>query len=591
MDRATATMPPITSAYTRAGTFIDGTAHVVNQENNPSMCPTGRYPVEWWIDRDGAARIREGEIEHCRDFRFAFDRSLGRFAAAVNALAQSGRTFPSEAAARRAVERGAGVPIARWTRVFECLALRTCERDVRWHTPQTRRQPPRFPDCRAARVVIHGGSLPEVGRHSTPSVVRDCGEDGGAARPDTSCRGSRLGGAVAVPTLRRFPEEGPIHAPIVAAERRRMGLPESGIEDGRRVGPTAGQIIHQYSAPAMLGELAGTSPWQLAQVPAGRFALIESAGFDPVGPRASDYARAAQLARAVLTRLRLPNDLEAGGSPPVGEPVTDPARLALLDQGLARLLARPGVSEAMAAPGVRPPPRGASGAPSLAGRVRIARNPIEYAGKFYELMVFVVGVSQVAGPDADARIPPLLSRAGIQPGPSPRFTPQERRLATLDNLARMQPVPAFTHPFDGVFYLPPGSDVSVPTTAFTALHETGHLVSGHREVLAAFQRRYGTRFFSYWSTFNEGVTDLLAREAALPGQRGGERVVSTTTTPGSGRTGAQENTLIEGPGYGNEVRIVTGIIQEVGRAAVLRAYFTGEVPARIFEILERQVRP
>jgi len=79
--QTTATLPTISSIYTRAGTFTEGEGIVTGEAGE---CPQGRYPLRWTIDSNGAQKMAEGEQEHCDDFRYAFDISLRRYAEAVS---------------------------------------------------------------------------------------------------------------------------------------------------------------------------------------------------------------------------------------------------------------------------------------------------------------------------------------------------------------------------------------------------------------------------------------------------------------------------------------------------------------------------
>jgi hypothetical protein len=179
-------MPAIDSVFTTAGTFTEGTSHFI--ANDGAECSSGRYAMRWTITRDGAARIREGELEHCADLRHAFAISLRRYADIVNRLAASGRGFPSQRAAVRAVTRQTGAAPDDWAAVFDCLAHKTEDRDfMQWHTPRPRTTPPRLAtNCAFTEAFVHGGSFPQIGQHASADVVRDCGESGGgvpATRP------------------------------------------------------------------------------------------------------------------------------------------------------------------------------------------------------------------------------------------------------------------------------------------------------------------------------------------------------------------------------------------------------------------------
>jgi nucleoid-associated protein YgaU len=177
----TAALPAIPSVFTAAGNFLEGDITVVGQGDS-SQCPSKKYPIRWMITQAGAQKIGEGEQEHCSDFQFAFDISLKPFADAVNALAASGRVFPSDKAVETALTKAVGVAPADWQNVFNCLAGKTLLRDPRspggasWHTPRPQRMTPNFPDCKEARAIIRDTSLPEVGKHPSSEIIKGCGE-------------------------------------------------------------------------------------------------------------------------------------------------------------------------------------------------------------------------------------------------------------------------------------------------------------------------------------------------------------------------------------------------------------------------------
>lgn len=180
-------LPAITSVYTKADTFIEGTAVVLGQEG--AECPGGRVPLQWRIFAPGAAKIREGEMEHCEDLQYAYDVTLGWYAQVVDGLIAKGRTFPSEAAAFKRVEKLTGAHPTNWLSVFECLAKKTEKRDGRkftnaWHMPRVKPRPPRLDDgCKFARVFVTGAAnFPELGKHPTPDVIKGCGESPDAVK-------------------------------------------------------------------------------------------------------------------------------------------------------------------------------------------------------------------------------------------------------------------------------------------------------------------------------------------------------------------------------------------------------------------------
>jgi hypothetical protein len=176
VEPTSAALPPITSVFTDAGTFTEGTTKVVAQDNG---CKSDDYPTEWRITPDGAAKIQDGEKEHCADFQYAFGISLQRYAAAVNQLAQSGREFPNQPAAVAFITNLVGAKPADWEGIFLCLAGKTKLRDATWHTPRPRRIPPSLDSgCKAERVIVSASSLPEIGQHPPAEIIAGCGEAG-----------------------------------------------------------------------------------------------------------------------------------------------------------------------------------------------------------------------------------------------------------------------------------------------------------------------------------------------------------------------------------------------------------------------------
>lgn len=180
-------LPAITSVYTKADTFIEGTAVVLSQEG--AECPGGKVPLQWLISSPGAAKIREGEMEHCEDLQYAYDVTLGWYAQVVNGLIAKGRTFRSEAAAFKRLEKLTGTHPTDWLSVFECLAKKTEKRDGRkftnaWHMPRVKPRPPRLQDgCKFSRVFVTGtANFPELGKHPTPDVIKGCGESPDAVK-------------------------------------------------------------------------------------------------------------------------------------------------------------------------------------------------------------------------------------------------------------------------------------------------------------------------------------------------------------------------------------------------------------------------
>ena len=164
----------VSSFYLKAQTFKDKGVVIMQEdggtENN--YCPKGRYERHWEITPSGADKIKEGEQEHCSDFNFAFNLSLAVFRDAVNAAV--GKTFTSESKAKSFLEKQTKVHPDKWQSVFWCLASKTLERDsMNWHLPKFIN--PRInKTCNKAIVRIGSMNLPEIGKHPSTEIVKDC---------------------------------------------------------------------------------------------------------------------------------------------------------------------------------------------------------------------------------------------------------------------------------------------------------------------------------------------------------------------------------------------------------------------------------
>jgi hypothetical protein len=122
--------------------------------------------------------LREGELEHCAYYQYAFDISLVKFAAAVNAMAGKDHCTETqekcEASFHRKLEKKTGVVPDQWATVFMCLAEKSeTVRDKRQllHNPRTRTELSK--DCKV-RMVMTG--LPGLG--TPPSAIIKCPEMG-----------------------------------------------------------------------------------------------------------------------------------------------------------------------------------------------------------------------------------------------------------------------------------------------------------------------------------------------------------------------------------------------------------------------------
>lgn len=212
LDPTDAKMPPLASVYTGPDKFIEGEAFSIGEDVE---CTSGKkYPLQWTILPAGAQKIKEGELEHCRDFEHAFAISLRRYADVVNDLSAKKKVFSSQKAAEKYVTGLVGPEPDTWLDVYTCLSKKTKDRDtMQWHTPRPLKKPPRLDDdCKFARAIIHGASLPEVDptKHPTPDVINGCGE-GPPATKGAAAKSARPNPKTPAKT------EGKIVAPGIAA--------------------------------------------------------------------------------------------------------------------------------------------------------------------------------------------------------------------------------------------------------------------------------------------------------------------------------------------------------------------------------------
>jgi hypothetical protein len=163
-----AEMPPVYSAFTAATVFDEGMRHC----SDPSCSRTPNANVgRYRITPGGAARLQAGEMEHCRDYREAFDLSLALYASIINNLAARERIYSSERQVIEDATRQVGVRPDDMVTRFEALCALSTGRDTRnWHRPNFPSATTHVDICNQAngcRTVetIDETSLPNVGNH------------------------------------------------------------------------------------------------------------------------------------------------------------------------------------------------------------------------------------------------------------------------------------------------------------------------------------------------------------------------------------------------------------------------------------------
>lgn len=336
----------------------------------------------------------------------------------------------------------------------------------------------------------------------------------------------------------------------------------------QRCGTSRPQVRQQPRAAA---DFAAMTPWQLSRVPDDEFQRAAAGAQPTTGPRVSDYQRAARLARQVFADFQINFDVDTYDRP-LGQPITG-EDLQILDSILSDLLASQGGAirrQVGGAGGRGLPTQGSSGSPTLRGRARgWSENNVqtrgEFAAKAYRLERSLnVQPNRL---EEDARTFRQRYYPQIPAGPSPVLTDQERRLAHFVGAGNFKL--GFYFPAEDTFYLKPGSRLSDPQVQLTARHETVHLLGGRERTRQAFVQRYGSNWYRYWFPFEEGVAEWITSESMPPSQRSISGV------------------------YAPFVAWVQRLIamDASNRDALMQAFFTGNVPASLFQLIDRVPPP
>lgn len=164
-----AEMAAIQSAVTSAGEFVEGVFHWGSQD--PNGCPSGNYPIRWVLLPDGLAKVKQGEQEHCNDFRSAFDNTHVLYASVINNVAAANRVYDTEKAAIGDALSSLGMAQpGEMMASYSAAAARTLSRDKSAHIPHIARQQP-DPGCREVRTVLGAGSWQGVPGPASDDVV------------------------------------------------------------------------------------------------------------------------------------------------------------------------------------------------------------------------------------------------------------------------------------------------------------------------------------------------------------------------------------------------------------------------------------
>jgi hypothetical protein len=134
-------MQPIEMRFLAPGQYPDTASHQWQCDADVDQgCMPGEFvkpQIVWDVTQDGSNRLAEGEEEHCMDWQAAFYLTFGRIAELINVLANSGRAFPNEAAARAELQKTVKLQESDWKKYFACLGegMQSARDRQKWHTP------------------------------------------------------------------------------------------------------------------------------------------------------------------------------------------------------------------------------------------------------------------------------------------------------------------------------------------------------------------------------------------------------------------------------------------------------------------------
>jgi hypothetical protein len=171
-----AEMPPIYSAFTKATEFDEGKRNCPAPGCSQSKLPKANVG-HYVITAKGAAKLQEGEMEHCKDYRAAFDLTLGLYASVINNLAARERVYSSERQAIDEATKAVGVRPSNMVNKFTELCKLSLKRDdYKWHVPNF---PPnkshvKDDDSVGCQVIetIDDASFPNVGNHPFDELIQ-----------------------------------------------------------------------------------------------------------------------------------------------------------------------------------------------------------------------------------------------------------------------------------------------------------------------------------------------------------------------------------------------------------------------------------
>lgn len=165
------------SFITKAGKPFTRSTDFDKDHPNFDQCG-GKFDRLFVVTSDGEKRLAEAEMEHCRDFKYAYDVSLGCYETVINEFAKKKTQFPSAKDAEDAVVNRVGQKPALWMPHYADLFEKTKIRDTnKWH------EPPASEGWTSLKVIgkrcstedttpINAKSFPQVGRHAARDIIK-----------------------------------------------------------------------------------------------------------------------------------------------------------------------------------------------------------------------------------------------------------------------------------------------------------------------------------------------------------------------------------------------------------------------------------
>ncbi len=150
-------------------------------------CPDKKLDIHVKVTPDMAEKIKQGEIEHCEDYKRAFALSTGRYNRAMRDVRAEGKFSARDRQScaveiKKRVFSRLGIASDKYDAVRNCLRRKSLERDARgWHTVNVSATVGRAVDKKCTKVIFeldpnHKDMLPELGKHPTKDLIKDCGE-------------------------------------------------------------------------------------------------------------------------------------------------------------------------------------------------------------------------------------------------------------------------------------------------------------------------------------------------------------------------------------------------------------------------------